>query len=96
MTSTFTVLEARLLSCLVKECFYEQGFDSALWVDCFFDTLEDNNLPPKIARGVLSSLSQKGALHVQGEGRDSFLTLGEPAKAFLLQKGLVDKRGYRV
>jgi hypothetical protein len=88
-----TELEMRLLRTLPKENFYEDGFDSTLWTDCFLDTLKDyEGIDQKQSRGILSSLSKKGYLNVW-LGKDGTINLLEPAKQWLLENKIVDENG---
>jgi hypothetical protein len=91
-----TELETRLMLVIPKDDFYENGFDSWLWNDCFLDTLERYaKIGSKQGRALLASLDKKGFLSVDG-GKDGSFRLLEPAKRFLLDRGLVDDIGREV
>ena len=67
MKITLTEMERTILDDIPKDCFYDDGLDSVIWADCFLDT---TSIPPKQARGVLSSLVQKGILKPIFKNRD--------------------------
>lgn len=71
-----TMLEEKVMVTIPKENFYEEGFESVLWVNCFLDTLEDaTQISPKQARGLLSSLAKKEYIKVieDREGNTMYL-----------------------
>jgi len=84
-----TELEQKFLTAIIKDDFYEQGFESALWSDVFFDTAD---LDPKIGRGVLSSLIKKG--YIEG-GIDAF-SLDAKGIEWLKENFNLDDEGYEI
>ena len=89
-----TALEIQVMTLIPEDNFYEEGFDSILWNDCFIDTtLVSHGLDPKQVRGVLSSLKKKKALVICPEGKDSTICLGDLGKEWLIENELVDLNG---
>ena len=87
-----TELEEEMLRAIPEECFYQEGFESVLWTNCFLDGLKMDN---KVARGVLSSLKQKGVLNVQGTGREGVIWLNEVSIEWLKENvKTIDEKGY--
>jgi hypothetical protein len=92
-----TIMESDVLSALPKECFYEMGFDSCVWVDCFLDTVRaETGIDSKQARALLVSLEKKDFISIVGDGRDKGIELRQNGKDFLLQMNLVNEQGYAI
>ena len=88
-----TELEQRVMTTIPKECFYERGFDSHFWTDCFVDTVENaEGIDPKQSRALLVTLAKKKYITVSG-GKEGTITLLEKGKTWLLEQNLVDKKG---
>ena len=88
-----TELEQRVMAAIPKECFYESGFDSTLWTDCFVDTVgKAEGIDPKQSRALLVTLAKKKYISVSG-GKEGTITLLEKGKTWLLEQNLVDKEG---
>lgn len=63
-----TELEAKFMNTLPKDNFYEDGFDSSLWVDNLMDTFKKaHGVENNVTRGVLSSLVKKKMVYVGDE-----------------------------
>lgn len=97
MTFTLTALEEKVMRAIPEECFYEQGFDSILWMDIFLDCIAD--VSTKQSRMVIVNLKKKGlidfqAAHGSGSGEGSTLWLLDAGKQWLKERGLVDDEGY--
>ncbi len=84
-----TELEQKFMTAVPKDDFYEQGFESVLWSDVFFDAAE---IDPKVGRGVLSSLIQKG--FIEG-GVDAF-SLDEKGVEWMKANFELDEEGYEI
>ena len=88
-----TELEQRVMAAIPKECFYESGFDSTLWTDCFVDTVgKAEGIDPKQSRALLVTLAKKKYISVSG-GKEGTITLLEKGKTWLIEQNLVDKEG---
>ena len=88
-----TALETRVMTTIPKECFYESGFNSTLWTDCFVDTVESKEgIDPKQSRALLVTLAKKKYIAVSG-GKDGTINLLEKGKTWLLEQKLVDEAG---
>lgn len=61
-----------------EDNFWENGLDSALWVDCYCDTISDELNAMQVG-AMVSTLREKGLLVVAGEKRN-----GKKAKSFHL------------
>ena len=87
---TLTQKEKQILEALEHDSFYEEGYESTLWTDCFTDTdVKETGLSARAVGGVLSSFAQKGVLNVSS-GRDGVITL-EPAAVEYLESLKVQK-----
>ena len=86
-----TNLEEKVMKAIVKDDFYEAGFDSALWVDILLD--QNLNIGGKVGRGVISSLIKKDFIIATGDGA---IYLEEKGKAWLLEQGLVNEEGFEI
>jgi len=84
-----TELEQKFMVAIPKDDFYENGFDSILWSDVFFDGAE---IDPKVGRGVLSSLIKKG--FIEG-GFDAF-SIDDEGAWWLQANSLVDEYGEKI
>lgn len=88
-----TELEQKVMTTIPKECFYESGFDSTLWTDCFVDTVgKAEGIDPKQSRALLVTLAKKKYISVSG-GKEGTITLLEKGKTWLIEQNLVDKEG---
>lgn len=87
-----TELEQKTIKAIIENDFYEEGFDSWLWNDCFIDRI--SGVDAKQARALLVTLDKKGYLEVTG-GKDGSFKLLQPAKDYLLNCGLVNENGYK-
>jgi len=92
-----TAFEVSVMECIPKECFYENGFDSVLWMDCFLDTvLREAKIENKKSRAVVVNLEKKGLLTIAFEKRDidgsggTTFVLAQDGKDYLVKKGLVE------
>ncbi len=92
-----TELEKIVMNCVIKECFYDNGFASTPWLDCFLATVKSiTTFETKITRAIISSLSKKNMISVGGDGRDKFFELEENGKKYLLETKQVDANGYPI
>lgn len=93
-----TELEKIVMNCIAKESFYDNGFASTPWLDCFLDTVKSiAALETKITRALISSLTKKNMISVGGDGRDKFFELKENGKKYLLvETKQVDANGYPI
>ena len=65
-----TAKEQAVMMCILTDDFYEEGFESCLWVDCFCDNVKSRlGIGQKAAGGVITSLEKKGLVSVDGEKR---------------------------
>ena len=61
---TLTDNQRRFIAALVNEPFYT-GTDSCIWIDCFLDTLEADDVMSRMAAGAMvSTLREKGVIVV--------------------------------
>lgn len=81
---TLTDLEKIVLHDITTDCFYEDGIDSAIWADCFMDTV---TIDAKQARGVLSSLVQKNVIYPIAKGRNGFIAFTKLGKEVMKELG---------
>lgn len=88
-----TELEKVVMSRIIKDDFYERGFDSELWMDVFLDNIP---LETKITRAVVVSLEKKGLIAISGSGRDKSLSLEENGMNYLRENKMVDEKGYPI
>lgn len=79
-----TELEKIVLHDITTDDFYDNGLDSAIWADCFMDTV---TISPKEARGVLSSLVQKHIIYPILKGRDGIISFTENGKEIMRELG---------
>lgn len=86
---TLTELEQKFMVAIPKDDFYEQGFESCLWSDVFFDAAE---IDPKVGRGVLSSLIKKGFI----KGGVEAFELNEKGIEWLKENFEFDDEGYEL
>jgi len=66
---SLTELEKQLLIDFTHDDFFENGIGSTLWVDYFLEGT--SSAPGRIARGILSSLEQKGYLWIDEHESES-------------------------
>lgn len=93
-TNELTGLEMIVLAAIPKECFYENGFDSTPWMDCFLETVKSYfQIDPKQTRAVMVSLQKKQYISIHGEKSDKFFELEEKGKEYLKSMNLVDANG---
>ncbi len=90
-------LEAQLVEAVPEDPFYEDGFDSVLWIEFFLDMLEElKGINPKQARVHLVTLEQKNYIGIQ-KGTEGTFWLEDYGREFLADKGLVDEEeGYKI
>jgi len=63
---TLTENEQKMMKAITEDDFYENGTESTLWTNVFFDCL-NIGLTTKQAKGVLGSLNKKGLVNSDGE-----------------------------
>ena len=83
-TYELTEMERTILDDITRDCFYEDELDSVIWADCFLDTTK---IPAKQARGVLSSLVQKGIIKPILKGRNGSIAFTEYGKEVMRELG---------
>lgn len=81
-----TELEKEIMIAITKDCFFENGLDSVIWTDCFLDDIKMDN---KIARGVISSLKQKGFINASS-GKDATISFTDKGKEYIIEKGIIE------
>lgn len=79
-----TEMERTILDDITHDNFYEDELDSVIWADCFLDT---TSIPAKQARGVLSSLVQKGIIKPIIKGRNGSIAFTEYGKEVMEDLG---------
>ena len=83
--TVFTEMERTILDDITTDCFYEDELDSVIWADCFLD---HTSIPSEQARGVLSSLIQKGILNPIPKKRDeNTISFTEYGKQVMMSLG---------
>ena len=83
-----TTLERQALDSITKDDFYENGLDSVIWADVFLDSFKGYySVTPEKARGVLSSLVQKGIIHPILKGRDGTIAFTNKGKDLMIKLG---------
>jgi hypothetical protein len=93
MNINMTELEKMVMSRIVKDDFYERGFDSELWMDVFLDNIP---IETKITRAVVVSLEKKCLICISGSGRDKSFSLRENGMNYLKENKMVDEEGYPI
>lgn len=88
-----TELEKMVMRRIIKDDFYERGFDSELWMDVFLDNIP---IKTKITRAVVVSLQKKGLVSIGGSGGDKTLSLRENGMNYLKENKMVDEKGYPI
>lgn len=97
MMSELTGMEMMVLGSVPKECFYEQGFESTPWVDCFLETVNSfAKIDSKQTRAILVSLQKKQFISISGDKSERFFQLEAKGKDFLKLMKLVDDNGYPI
>ena len=84
MVKSLTEMEKQILVDITKDCFYDNGVDSEIWADCFLDTTK---ISAKQARGVLSSLVQKGIIYPIEKGRNGTIAFTNCGKEVMKKLG---------
>lgn len=81
---TLTEMERTILDDITHDCFYEDELDSVIWADSFLDT---TSITANQARGVLSSLVQKGIIFPILKGRDGTIEFTDNGKEIMRSLG---------
>ena len=79
-----TELERQTLEDITNDCFYEDGLDSVIWVDCFMDI---TTIGPRKCRGVLRSLIKKGIINPIEKGGEGTISFTHAGKELMIELG---------
>ena len=84
MVENLTELELKVFECIPKDCFYEYGVDSILWIDAFLDTVQDETgINSKVSRAIISNLKKKQLIMTSKEAFE----LTDKSKEYFKSRG---------
>lgn len=83
-TIRLTEMEEKVMKAIPEDNFYEKGFDSCLWINCFID--EVPGIETKQVRALIVTLKKKNYIGLDKE----CLWLEEKGKNWLIEKGLIN------